>query len=264
MAARLEIPVLDDIRMVVDTSDVLGRTLATSGIWEPQTTTAFRNLLRDGDVCVDVGANIGYYTLLASKLVGRGGLVYALEPAPDVFAALEENLALNRADNVVALRVAAGPEEGEAQLFRPPAGNVGRSALRPPSDVPSSPDLAAVAVMPLASVIPTSELRRLRLVKIDVEGYEVEVLRGLEPALESGFRPAVLLEVHVLEAPEAPAYLTQLCRRHGLNAHTLAADYGLGAQRFSPQTRAYAPRQLPPPVDFGSLPMERYDVLLTG
>jgi FkbM family methyltransferase len=264
LAARLEIQVSDGIRMVVDTSDVHGRTLVTSGIWEPQTTAAFRSLLADGDVCVDVGANVGYYTLLASTLVGPRGHVYALEPAPDTFATLRANLALNVVSNVTALAVAAGPEEGRAPLFRPPSGNLGRSSLRRPSDVPSRPDRAAVEVRPLSAVIADSHLRRLRLVKIDVEGFEVEVLRGLEPVFERGLRPAVLVEIHVLEAPDAPAYLSELCRTYSLQAHMLPDDYGLGARRFSPQALVHTPRRLPSPVDLAKLPMARYDLLLTG
>jgi FkbM family methyltransferase len=263
MIAPVEIPVSDGIRMVVDTSDVLGRTLATSGIWEPQTTTAFHSLLADGDVCVDVGANVGYYTLLASNLVGPRGHVYALEPAPEIFAALEANLALNAVSNVTPLRIAAGPEEGHAALFRPPSGNVGRSSLRPHSDVPSRPDCSSVPVRPLSAVIPAADLHRLRLVKIDVEGYEVEVLRGLEPLFERGLRPAVLVEVHTLDAPEAPDYLEWFCATYSLRPYTLAHDFGLHDRRFSPSAVARSPLELDA-TDFASIATDRYDVLLTG
>jgi FkbM family methyltransferase len=264
LATRLEIPVSDGLRMVVDTSDVLGRTLATSGIWEPQTTAAFRSLLGEGDVCVDVGANVGYYTLLASRLVGPSGHVYALEPAPEIYAALQANLALNAVSNVTALPVAAGPDEGRAALFRPPSGNVGRSSLRPHSDVPSRQDRSPVAVRPLAAVVRGSDLHRLRLVKIDVEGYEVEVLRGLEPILGQGLRPAVLVEVHTLDAPEAPDYLTRLCADYGLKAYTLVHDFGLHDRRFSPAILTHSPLELEPTTDFASIPTDRYDLLLTG
>jgi FkbM family methyltransferase len=264
LATRLEIPVSDGLRMVVDTTDVLGRTLATSGIWEPQTTAAFRSLLADGDVCVDVGANVGYYTLLASRLVGPTGHVYALEPAPEIYAALQANLALNAVGNVTALPVAAGPAEGRAALFRPPSGNVGRASLRPHSDVPSRPDHAAVEVRPLSALITASDLPRLRLVKIDVEGYEVEVLRGLEPIFGLGLRPAVLVEVHTLDAPEAPSYLARLRAAHGLKAYVLVNDFGLHERRFSPAVLAQSPLELDPTTDFASIPTDRYDVLLTG
>lgn len=82
-------------KLVVDTGDVVGRVLTASGVWELHVTEAFRRRLAPGDVCIDIGAHIGYYTLLASKLVGPGGHVYAFEPSPGVYGRLEKNLVRN-------------------------------------------------------------------------------------------------------------------------------------------------------------------------
>ena len=79
-------------KLLVDTRDVVGRVLTASGVWEPHITEAFRTCLAAGDVCVDIGAHVGYYTLLASRLVGPSGRVYAFEPSPGVYRALERNL----------------------------------------------------------------------------------------------------------------------------------------------------------------------------
>ena len=130
--------------MAVDTTDVMGRMLATSGVWEPAATAAFRSLLSPGDVCVDVGAHVGYYTLLASKLVGPAGHVFALEPAPSTFEALSSNLASNAVTNVTALRFAAGAAHGRAALYDPPSGNAGRASIASPAVSPSGGDRASV------------------------------------------------------------------------------------------------------------------------
>jgi len=85
--------------------------------------------LAPGDAFVDVGANIGYFSLLASKLVGESGLVVAIEPSPTIFAVLESNLARNRAHNVRAVCVAASASTGMLRLFRGPDSNIGRTTV---------------------------------------------------------------------------------------------------------------------------------------
>jgi precorrin-6B methylase 2 len=89
--------------MVVDPSDYVNRIIAITGVWEPQVTAAFQALLSPGDVCVDVGANIGYFSLLAARLVGSRGHVYAVEPSSTSYDRLTKNLELNNATNVTAL-----------------------------------------------------------------------------------------------------------------------------------------------------------------
>ncbi len=68
--------------MVVETGDVVGRVLTASGLWEPHVTEAFRARLGAGDICVDIGAHVGYYTLLASTLVGPPGTSTPSNPRP--------------------------------------------------------------------------------------------------------------------------------------------------------------------------------------
>src|SRR5438105_13181952 len=98
LAKRLKsepvVSVVGGSRMRVRTEDSIGRVLAISGIWEPNVTAAFRQYVSRGDVCVDIGAHIGYFTLLASKPVGPAGHVYPFEPSPSNYAAFPVNLAL--------------------------------------------------------------------------------------------------------------------------------------------------------------------------
>jgi len=214
MATRLELPVSTGFRIQVDTAEPMGRVLATSGIWEPHVTAAFRALLSPGDVCVDVGAYIGYYTLLAADLVGPQGYVYALEPAAEAYAELVANLELNGLANVMALRVAGGAAKGEVVFDDRTQGQAMRSSV--------AQDGTAVPVRSVASLVPASEFERLRLVKIDVEGYELEVLRGVEPIFETGACPAVLVELHTGVLREAVVLLAEFAARYGLTLHVLA------------------------------------------
>ncbi len=208
--------------------------LVCSGIWEPNVTAAFRTLLSHGAVVVDAGANIGYFTLLASHLVGPTGKVYALEPSPTTFAALSENLRLNRAENVVALEVAAGSEAGIGALRIAPTGNSGQASIAPPTDARSCSAIE-VAVEPLSQVVAPEDFSRLSLIKVDVEGYEEHVLRGLEPILEAGARPTIVIEVHVASSPNMKTYLDDMCARFGFLPQQLA---DLGGDRVTAAARS--------------------------
>lgn len=224
MDARLVVPVSGGSRMIVDTSDMMGRVLATSGIWEPHVTVVLPRLLAAGDVFVDVGAHVGYHTLLAAKLVGPSGRVYALEPSTSTYAALRANLELNQTTNVRALRVAAGMSETHAELVEPPAGNTGEAAIRTGTASEGSESALAaneVVVKPLVSVLDEADLPRLRLVKIDVEGFEAEVLRGVEPLLANGVRFAMIAEIHPHRVAETVTAVERLQSAFSLRAYEL-------------------------------------------
>lgn len=240
---KVDIRVRPGFRMIVRTSEPMGRVLAASGSWEPHVSAALGAFLSDGDVCVDVGANIGYDALFAMKLVGQAGRVYALEPSPATHRELVRNLELNQASNVVALQIAAADADGEVVLWDHPEGQSVRSAVSMPGNLSQSPQTAAVRVpaQTLASLVPGDELRRLRLVKIDVEGFEVEVLRGLAPVYLQGAQPAVLVELHRGAVEQAVALLRDLGARHALRLFKLVND--------NDPPRRHAGGELPPWVE---------------
>lgn len=237
----LEVSVTGGSRMLVETSDLIGRVLAVGGVWEPQVTAAFNAILVPGDVCVDVGANIGYFTLLASRLVGPSGHVYALEPSPAIQATLASNLELNAVINVTALDVAAGGTDGEAEFHEAHGRNRGASGFRLASEQVGEEQenrTVRVQVRRLDSIVPTVHLARLKLVKIDVEGYEVEVLRGLEPLFLRGARPLIVIELTPAWSGEDGAnYLKDFCGRHRMKVYRLSREplfSGRGVTQFMP------------------------------
>ena len=87
-------------------------------IWEKLTTEKFKEVVREGDVVVDLGANMGYFTLLAARLVGKEGKVYAFEPEPINYSLLVKNVELNGYDNVVTVPKAVSHQSGIVRLFR--------------------------------------------------------------------------------------------------------------------------------------------------
>jgi FkbM family methyltransferase len=175
------------------------------GVWEPAITAIFRTALKPGDVAVDVGANVGLHTLLAARLVGPAGRVHAIEASPWIHARLRRNLAANGVANVVTYNLAATEVRGEVPVFLHDATNLGGTTIL--AGEAARLGAAAEAMVegrPLPLIVPPEELRAARLIKIDVEGAEWLVARGMAAAL-----PALRDDVEILVEikPEALAAL---------------------------------------------------------
>ena len=246
-------------RMLVDTADLIGRVLAVSGEWEPHITEVFKHQLHPGDVCIDVGAHIGYYTLVASSIVGTRGHVHAIEPSPSRHRRLVENLRRNNVENVTAWNVAAGQARGSSILYERRADNTGSSSLSPrvlDSSPPSSGDYTAVEV-PVARIdetVPGEVFERVRVVKVDVEGHEAEVLRGLEGILARRTPLAVFVEISPELSLEDPVeFVHRLCSSHDFTPYLLTNEY---------TASGYFPSRLMPPLRVDRVPAERCDLLL--
>lgn len=153
-----------------------------------------RALPRDG-VFVDIGANIGFYTLVAAHRLrgGRGGRVIAFEPNPTTLPRLRRNLALNDAAHVEVNAVALGDEDGVLPLYMPADACHGETSLRPQGWAGETV-VFDVPVRRLDDVLP-ADLARIDLLKIDVEGAELLAFRGGEAALRT-YRPTVLMEIN--------------------------------------------------------------------
>lgn len=155
--------------------------------WETRIGNILEQELRAGDTFVDVGANIGYFSLLASKLIGSSGRVFAFEPLPNLVAQIMYNTHLNDLHNIKINQVAAGAERKKLKLSIMP-GNIGGSSLV--KDIPFGGS-EVVDVAPLDEEI--AVVSRVDLMKIDVEGYEYEVLVGARKIL-STYKPTLILE----------------------------------------------------------------------
>ncbi len=146
-------------------------------------------VLSQGKVFVDVGANFGVYTLVASRLVGATGKVIALEPTAQSFAILRENIALNHFANVRAFQVALTQSSGKAWLYHgwDPVGNsLGKDPL-------CGNEGEEVQTEALDKLLEEKGIDRVHAIKIDVEGAEELVLRGAIRCLTTN-RPIVIFE----------------------------------------------------------------------
>lgn len=154
---------------------------------EQEQLSAFARIVKPGYTVFDIGANVGLYTILASKLVGGGGRVAAFEPLPRNIEYLEKHLALNEADNVRIFGVACSNETGEATLHLGSNCAVGR--LYPPGG-----EQLAVETIRIDD-LSEQEGFKPDVLKIDVEGAEIDVLRGGERVIREN-RPAIFLSTH--------------------------------------------------------------------
>lgn len=162
----------------------------TNGCWlgtyEPHTRHWLQAVLGPGQVFFDIGANVGFFTLLGSRIVGEEGAVVAFEPLPENLSALQAHVRLNGARNVTVVGAAVSDRDGRERFG--PADNPAMGGLAADGSI----DVVTVA---LDDLVREGAVRRPDVLKIDVEGAESRVLAGARRTLEEA-RPTVVLSAH--------------------------------------------------------------------
>ena len=161
-----------------NTRDFIQRYIYYFGVWEPNISAWIERSLAPGDVFIDVGANIGYYSLLAGRIVGSHGKVVAIEALPEIFDRLARHVAENHLENVRLVNEAAAAEPGEITLYFGAEQNIGSTSMVQSAE--TSDRTATVPARPLWAMLTAQERQRARVIKIDVEGAEATVVRGLQ------------------------------------------------------------------------------------
>jgi FkbM family methyltransferase len=158
--------------------------------WNVEEYAAFKAAVRPGSTVLDIGANLGAYTVLFAQWVRPGGRVYAFEPAPESRSGLERQLALNRAAAEVSVRAEAIAATSGVRQFRA-SGLRGDNRLGPPSD--DAIDVPAISIDEFCA----REGIQPDVIKIDVEGAELEALRGARRTIaRAGGRLSLFMELH--------------------------------------------------------------------
>lgn len=193
---------LGGFTFICDLRDSLMREVCFTGFYEPQETLLVQRLLRKGMTVVDVGANWGYFTLLAAHLVGDRGRVLSLEPDPRLVSLLRQNVEINGLRHVTVLPQAASDRNTALSLagYNEGRGNFGLSRLVA-SDHPSE-DRFQVLGARLDDVLEAHGIETIDLLKMDVEGGEAAALAGLVGTLRAGRVKWLLLEVHPVQLAE--------------------------------------------------------------
>jgi len=175
--------------ILVNPLDYIGAMLFLFGDLDPGISSLIKRLLKPGDTFVDVGANIGVETIPASRLCGNEGRVFAFEPNPNVFKLLLDSLELNDLCNVTCFNVAAS-EEAKTLFFSVPANNTGSAQI-----VSEIRDNTFCVKALRLDALEELQNRPIKLLKIDVEGHEKNVLKGCEGLLRQGTIENLLIEI---------------------------------------------------------------------
>jgi FkbM family methyltransferase len=191
--------------------------------FEPTETATVRSLLGPGDVVIDVGAHIGWFTTLAGKAVGEAGHVYAFEAYPPNFERLQDNVRRNAAGNVTARHVALSDRAGSVEVGVQTGSDSG-SVTALGRERASTVEVTAERLDDVLGV----QTSPIALLKMDVEGFEANVLKGAPQTLLLVQKVLIEINPHALQAAgSSAAELMAILAEAGLTASTELREKGL-------------------------------------
>ncbi len=199
--------------------DYISGEIRSGRLWEPAQCQRMRDLLRPGDLMIDIGANIGWHSLIAAAAVGAEGRVLAFEPDPINHRLLSASAAVNQFVWLEAYALAIGADHAEARLGRPALGNNGQHSL---IEAGAEPDSVMVDIVPLDSMAQLID-RPVRFLKMDVEGFEGRAFAGMRGVLASAAAPEYMLV-------EFSPLLLQRASDSASAFERVMADYGYAAE----------------------------------
>ena len=182
--------------MLLDPNDLISRVILETGAWDEATWSAIERRLGSGATFVDIGAHEGYCSLKASRIVGPTGCVIAVEPNPQMVRLLDENIRVSGTNVIAVKSVACSDSDSTLELFSAASANTGstsfsrsNASLYGPAD-----QVHKVRTRRLDAIIREADISRVDVVKIDVEGAELLVLKGGIETF-SRYRPVLLVEL---------------------------------------------------------------------
>jgi FkbM family methyltransferase len=163
-----------------------------SGQYERPVQEALAKAVRPGSVCYDIGANLGFFSVLLAHLAGPTGSIYAFEPLPANAAMIERNALLNRFRNVRVFKLALSRVDGQEELLV--AHHVGGAVLKSAGAPPDLAGSLTVKTAALDTLVDREQVNPPNFVKIDVEGAELDVLYGMRKVLQN-WHPTLIMEL---------------------------------------------------------------------
>lgn len=167
--------------------------LFLNGTYEAGTLDIIGKCLKKDDIFIDVGANIGLMSIFASRIVRPNGIIYSFEPEPETFMILNKNIAINKIKNIRAYNIGVGERQYKSVIFTNPyAGRGGASLIKPFNQKDSIK--YEIYIEKLDDIIFEYNIKKIRMLKIDVEGWELNVLKGAKFLLQSIEAPIICIE----------------------------------------------------------------------
>ncbi len=211
-------------KMVLDKNDSLN--LAWNRIYDPFETEVMLSLVRPMDVIVDIGAHIGYYTLLFSKITGKGGKVIAFEPGQSSFMILKENVRINNyTDRVVTVNKAVSSEDNREINLYLNNNNPGMNRIFKSEKYGKRTDsIEKIGTISLDSYFNGNASEKIDFVKLDIEGSEYGAIKGMEQTLKNNKNIKIITEFHPVSIREfgvEPTEFLELLDSFGFNIWSL-------------------------------------------
>jgi len=194
-------------------SGYIDKQIISRGVFEPKMTTVAEDLIKSGDVVLDVGANIGYYTVIFSKLVGEFGKVFAFEPTKHFREVLKQNVESNKLKNIEIIDVGLSNKTQKLSIDIGPSS----ATLHSPDGYDHIVGNEDISLITLDEFIRSRKLEKIDFIKIDIDGHEPLLFKGAWETLDK-YSPVIIFEVshlHYLEAGFAAWEFYDLIRAKG-------------------------------------------------
>jgi len=187
--------IINDCKMEILSNDEgISSELLIYGIHEPLTTHLIFDEVKSDMTVLDIGSNIGYYAVLESKLIGESGKIISIEPSPLNFKILEKNLKLQKIENFQTYNIAIGDKNEVIEFLVSKKSNW--SKIKELNENPGENDeVIKVPLKTLDSFCKENNIMKIDLIRMDVEGYETNIISGAEETLKK-FKPMLMIEVH--------------------------------------------------------------------
>jgi FkbM family methyltransferase len=228
-------------RMLLSLDDSgISRELMLHRTREPVSTGTLKSILKKGDVVLDIGANIGYYALMEAHIVGENGKVYACEPVPDTFKILKKNTRLNGFRNIALFKQAFADENKEVDMYVSSKSNIAAMIKR----VAHDKGRIKVSTITVDDFLKDKETPSF--LRMDVEGYETEIIKGMSEVLKNNALKNIFIEIHFMSLPVTKSVeLLSTLKKNGFEVNSSAPDAAywlrdkLWRQRIGPSFAGY-------------------------
>lgn len=171
---------------------------------EPLTTHLMINELKQDMICVDLGSNIGYYAVIESNLIGETGKIFAIEPSPVNFPVLKSNLENQKMNNFLAFNIAIGDKNEEMEFIISSKSNWSKIRMNNEKINPED-KIIKIPVKTLDSFVNENNITKIDILRMDVEGFEYNILLGANKILEK-FKPKIFVEIHKMYLGKGKTY----------------------------------------------------------
>lgn len=221
------------LRIECDPTNFIDRYILATGMWEPLVISALHALVKPGDVCIDVGANAGYISLVMAGLVGATGKVLSFEPNRAIVPKFRRNFELNPLlQSRVELHTTGLGREAATMFLAPDERDIVGNASLVASAGTATTDFIHV------ETLDSHCLARVDCMKIDVEGMELDVLRGASKTIATAM-PVIVFETLRTRAPEHHLVIADYLRGFGYGIYSLDFE----RKKFKPITTAEFPQE---------------------